>query len=86
MISCMNIYILTPVYLPYVGGTQLAIQSLAHELTMRGHQVTIVTLTPGREIPQNVEERVGRLSYSRALGTQKQASHFSPTMPHAFGG
>lgn len=52
-----------------MGGTQIAVQSLAHELTQRGHQVTVVTLTPFDASPQKADAvRVTRLSFPRVWG------------------
>ena len=61
---------LTDSYPPSVGGTEYAVQGLAHALTLHGHRVTIVTpkLMPGT--PQNDEVRVVRFSTMKAWGSK----------------
>jgi glycosyltransferase involved in cell wall biosynthesis len=34
-------------YLPHIGGVEYQMRDLAHELIRRGHEVDIVTATPG---------------------------------------
>ncbi|MGA2785290.1 MAG: glycosyltransferase family 4 protein [Candidatus Bathyarchaeia archaeon] len=46
---------LTPMYLPDVGGTQLAIRNIANSLTQQGHRVTVVTVTPSMTPSRNEE-------------------------------
>jgi len=51
----VNICMLTPMYLPDVGGTQLAIRNIANSLTQQGHRVTVVTVTPSMTPSRNEE-------------------------------
>ena len=66
----MNICMVTPFYPPHIGGTQVVVQSLARELTNRGHRVTVVTSASIDGDRQKEERiRVTRLTFPRAWGT-----------------
>ncbi len=57
----MRIVLYTPAFLPRIGGLEINIASLAEQMTLSGHEIVVVTTTPGRsEEDENHPYRVGR--------------------------
>src|SRR5258706_8547825 len=57
----MRIVLYTPAFLPRIGGLEINIASLAEQMTLSGHEIVVVTTTPGRsEEDENHPYRVVR--------------------------
>src|SRR5438128_7605427 len=83
---CMRILMVSDFYPPIIGGLERYVQTLAHELLRRGHQVSVATLwhegSPGYELDAGV--RVHRLAgWNRLLAPfyESSARQFHPTAP-----
>ena len=71
---------------PLVGGRDLMVQMLSHELVRRGHEVDVVTLAGprGQRTERDGDVRVHRLAgWSRVLGSRyaDPEKPFHPTLP-----
>jgi glycosyltransferase involved in cell wall biosynthesis len=81
----MRILLVTDFYEPYVGGVEVVVRSLAHELSGRGHNVSVVTLrTEG--LPEYEEDgaiRVHRipLTAGRFEGLFGHGRTWAPPLP-----
>ena len=54
----MNIALVPNFYLPRLGGVEIAVSNIAHQVKLRGHQVTIIAHEPRqRGVSREVDER-----------------------------
>jgi len=63
----MNILLTAHRFFPDVGGTETAAESMAQEFAKAGHNVVVITQTPGEPLPMARYELVRRPSVRRLL-------------------
>jgi glycogen synthase len=63
----MNILLTAHRFFPDVGGTETAVESMAHEFSKAGHKVVVITQTPGERLPMALYKLVRRPSVRRLL-------------------
>jgi glycogen(starch) synthase len=63
----MNILLAAHRFFPDIGGTETAAESMAQEFSKAGHNVVVVTQTPGKPIPSAGYELVRRPNVPRLL-------------------
>jgi glycosyltransferase involved in cell wall biosynthesis len=57
--SLVRVALLSDCYLPRLGGIEVQVHDLAHRLAVAGHEVEVVTATPGRSRARTVETVAG---------------------------
>lgn len=78
----MRILMASQFFLPVVGGEERMVDTLAHALISRGHDVSVVTTSPEGEEPQPAGLRVHRVptlvGRSRRLHAEPERRHVPP--------
>jgi glycosyltransferase involved in cell wall biosynthesis len=81
----MRILMVTDFYQPYVGGVEIVVQSLAHELSGRGHNVSVATIrgdgSPAYEEDGPVRIHRLRCSAARLNALFGQRRTWAPPVP-----
>ncbi len=63
----MNICLLSPTFLPKIGGAEIVVASIAEHMTKLGHNVTVITQWPrtGKGIPNDTQFPYSVIRYKR---------------------
>ncbi len=79
----MRIVHVTDCYLPRIGGIELHVRDLAERQRSEGHQVTVVTSTPGPRLPDVLRASVRERSWLVDLRPEVVHAHVSVVSPFA---
>jgi glycosyltransferase involved in cell wall biosynthesis len=72
----MRVLMLTELYPPHIGGTELHVRNLSHGLSRRGHDVSVVTIADGREASTIDDDGV---RVHRVPATSRRSGAITPT-------
>ncbi|MCK5494609.1 MAG: glycosyltransferase, partial [Candidatus Omnitrophica bacterium] len=59
----MKVFLLTNSYLPQLGGLEIAVYNIAHQLARKGHRVTVIAGTSAINYSKKMQE--GRICVYR---------------------
>jgi len=79
----MRVVHVTDCYLPRVGGIELHVRDLADQQRAAGHDVLVVTTTPGESLPGLMRVRDRRTDWLTGLSAEVVQAHVSVVSPFA---
>ncbi len=79
----MRIVHVTDCYLPRVGGIELHLRDLAGQQRAAGHEVVVVTSTPGEQLPGVIRTTAPTAGWWQRLGADVVHAHVSVVSPFA---